>query len=345
MQDSERRSNFVGNPPQSKLLDYIEITLRLQNHNHSRSLEMATIDDGYLDLCCEQLESRLMLAGTVRVRVTLGGELQIFGDAANNHFEMEKSSFGIRIETHFSTALVANGFVNNGTKVDIPVPLVKRVRIVTRGGNDSVALHNAGMMLELPDTRVFLGGGNDVFDTQPVIFDGDLTVIGGGGSDVVELSNSDVHGNLRFVTEDVHIHGTGVTNAEAKVTIVTGVRDNVVNIKNSSINSKTSIWTGGGVDQITFENAFFNSDLRVAAGGGDDRVEFDDGVFFTPVTAILGGGSDFVGYKNATGFSSQFTVYGGPGTDRYQSIFGIGDAPSFAVTPRYISIDPSFPIP
>ena len=226
------------------------------------------------------LESRVLLAGNVKVSLSATGVLTINGDAKANTIVVFDDGTDITISEE------GGGTING---VDAPLTLttadVLSIKISGAGGSDNVLIDS--LTATTGDLTIDLGAGNDSLGILNSFLGGKLKVTGGGGNDRVGVEGSQLLGN---VTVDLGAgkDRIGVRNSTFSGTMFAdtgkGAQGEIVEVADSTFVSNVMLKTQGGKDQITSINNTFESNLLINGGRGKDTLTIDD---LTTVAGVL----------------------------------------------------------
>jgi len=222
--------------------------------------------------CCDVLEQRVLLAGTVSVDL-IGQTLRIRGDAQDNSVVVTPAA-----ET---VAGIVQG--TDRTSVEITERAHRRfessgfrnLQIWMHGGDDSVTIEAEGMLLS-GSLVAALGSGDDTItvvgsEQAPGIIRGHMTVKGGSGDDSVftshvetggKLTVSGASGNDLVLTSDVQV---------GRRTVIRGNSgDDCLLTTDSQPDGPVRVSGGSGDDTIQVSTSQFHQSVRVAGRSGDD---------------------------------------------------------------------------
>ncbi len=222
----------------------------------------------------ESLEQKNLLAGDVAVSV-LGGDLFLEGDAADNNVEL--------VGTATPGEFLLNGA---GTTFDGSAgPLT--VTGVT--GNVSVDFSDGG------SNRVQLGEAVDTLNLS-----GDVSILGGAGSETLNITNSVISGDVRFLDSAGGYGG----NVSATDTTITGdlTSESVaefsdIGLLRSTVDGSVRLVSEGtGITQsvLDFTEATIGEDVRFRSNADIAETEFDGVVVGDDVVLRSAEGDDLV---------------------------------------------------
>lgn len=216
-------------------------------------------------LGAERLEGRQPLAGDVGIAL-LGNQLVIEGDAEANALTVERSAgggFDIRGSVLGDDATTING----GDEAFHVDSLDGNVLIDMGAGDDSLTLGGDGQASSgslLANRNSFrlngnllanLGAGNDTFSAN-LAGRGDLTVMGGPGSDDIAVSGR--VGSLTVIADGLNADSSGADS---------------VQLSNLRARGDVNVFTMGGDDQIALSGDLrIQSNLTIDSGEGADQV-------------------------------------------------------------------------
>lgn len=244
----------------------------------------------YLELACERLERRQMLAGDVSVNVTGSGNVVINGDNADNQIRIDASNAGGHVWVYGEDGTTIDGlgaYLING---DGTGTIEGNLTIRLKGGADRALIREVHVE---GNVRAIMGSDNDSFMMSRAFVDGNVNVTTAQGNDLVQVVRSMVHGKLTINT------AAGV--------------DRVLIGLASDIDGRTLINTGSNHDFV-FINSEFDGRLTINTGSGDDRVALHAMDIVEPFNVNLGSGSDVLLVHSLASFS-QLNVNGGGGFD------------------------------
>jgi RHS repeat-associated protein len=190
----------------------------------------------------EPLEQRLLLAGSVKVRLD-HGSLLIQGDGRGNSIEItpDQSNGGVLIE----------GRTQNG----LPTLVNGKASLTTRGEN----------------ITVLLGTGDDVVEVRDIQFRDNLLIRNKGGRDQIRVINSSIHSSsvLRTGRGEDHICFQSSTAENLKIRL--GAGTDRLDLNDTQIRGVSTLNGRGGIDTLARDSS---SNLNRAAVKNFER--FDD---------------------------------------------------------------------
>jgi hypothetical protein len=210
----------------------------------------------------ERLEDRMLLAAQVS---QVGGTLTITGDNGDDALIVVGTGGPGQVEVLADTD--GDGLADDSLG---SFTGVKNLTINTKGGDDDVAVVNAGLS---GNVSINTGAGNDTAMVLDSLIGGNATFNTGNGTDIASL------GSLEF--------GTGVGG---KVTINTGAGNDGVSLYNLTLYGPLSVNTGGGQDYVELHEA---------------SVSLSD-----PVTLNGGGGTDYLAGESIAALEQQLAQVG-----------------------------------
>jgi hypothetical protein len=224
----------------------------------------------------EALERRDLLAGDVRVDFD-DGELEVAGDHLDNQVVITQLS-GDEFEVTGVNGTSING-VPDGTFMAMGV---ERIEVEARGGNDNIILDIVDPIAV--DVEIELGNGNDTL-LASVAMTGSLSVEGGAGDDIVDVTASSVDGSVEIelgngndqalITGDAP--GIGPVMVSGKLEIEGGNDDDLVSLLDVEVQGETELETGRGDDTVEILGLSRFSGLGVELGEGEDFFQFGSG--------------------------------------------------------------------
>ena len=254
-----------------------------RQHVDHRDCQLFQAGDPFI----ESLESRLLLAGSVKLTVKSNGDLLLRGDGRDNHVEVSAVGDTLKItgqpdRNGEATTIKFNGETLSEATLDAPGGMLQgKLTVNLGGGNDFLRLKNVTFQNQVKFNG---GGGGDSLAAFDSTFDELLSVRGGGGNEAVVLNNSSFHGSI-----DVKSGGG------ADWIAMTGVTADGDQIK---------IVTGGSTDKVSFETSTIHSDVEISTGGLPDELYLGGGtVFDGAVNANLGSFADNLMVENGVTFN------------------------------------------
>lgn len=226
------------------------------------------------------LESRVLLAGNVKVSLSAAGALTITGDAKANAITVVDNGNKITITE-------AGGGKINGKNAPITYATadVLSIKISGAGGSDKILVDS--LTATTGNLTIDLGAGHDSLRIRRSFVGGKLKVTGGAGNDQVGVEGTQL---LHDVTVDTGAgkDRIGVINSTFNGTMFadtgTGAQGEIVDVRDSTFVDNVMLKTQGGKDQITSINNNFLSNLLVNGGRGKDTLSIDA---LTTVAGIL----------------------------------------------------------
>ena len=249
-----------------------------------------------LEVHCEALERRRMLAGNVNANINGAGDLVISGDNAANEIAVEIADDG-------TVSVVGYG----GTTVDLgnlgTEKVERNVRVTLRGGDDMVTIVGTGASVPVRDVIVNTGADNDsVGLSQLYGIQRDVQVITGAGDDMVAIEYLGIGRNLTIKAANgdkvLSVEDTVVAEEEAlgRLRISSTSGDDTVAVRRSSVYGSVDVNSGAGNDRIEMEDAFaiYGKGLNVRSGSGNDEIYLTgSGTIVQPDSGKYSGHFDF----------------------------------------------------
>ena len=242
----------------------------------------------------EKLESRLLLAGNVRLAAN-NGSLFITGDAQSNQVEIATSNDG----------------QGNIRVIGIDGTTINGLAEVLIEDNDAVIWNGF---------RINMGRGDDVLKLNGVAAGGFSTFFGSFGDDVIGFDGVTL-GEALIQTFDgddsVSIDGL-IANGDVRIFTLDGSDD--VGISNLRSFQDTLIVTGNGNDRVAIkDSAVYQAELRVLTFEGNDYVGFDNISVGFNAGVFTGNGDDGVSIRD-TIFHSNGVIAGQAGFDEFNQL-------------------------
>lgn len=282
------------------------------------------------------------ITGKLTVKAEGGNDKILFGE-----FNDGQNSFGK------FTSLLGSG--NNSVNVDgddeLSIP--GTVKIVNGNGNNSVDL-DPQELLELGKTTIIGGTGSDFVDLGDTVVNAKSIKVqsSSGDNDFFLDGNVTVNGKITVTGGDGSDNfepgdggGESLTVTKA-IKVDLGDGTNIVEIEqtNATLQGALSIIGGNGKDtfDIDSEDITFNGPVSLQTGGGDDTILITNAQFNAAFTLDTGDGEDSVQieFNDNDGFATQFAapVKINLGNDDDEIKLGL-DADDFIQTLASFSID------
>ena len=219
----------------------------------------------------ERLESKLMLAGVVKVSVNGRGDLTVKGNGDDNYVTITAVDTG------------ADGIDDSYTITGNPSPDGEETLI--KVGSQTMASTTVSVSGKL---KISMGGGDDFVRIEDVDHGGDFQYTGGGGGDSLGIFDSRIDGLMKWKEgsgNDADIIKDSVLNGSLNVN--TGNGSDWIAFIDSTLNgSEFKGKTGGGPDLLSFEGTMVNSAVDVNMGGFPDEVYLGSGTTFAGAVDI-----------------------------------------------------------
>jgi hypothetical protein len=260
----------------------------------------------------ESLESRTMLAGSIRVTTNSAGDVSIRGDGRSNYFEIAAEtvdrnndgdtndivvrglpdSFGTPTTIREGRQLV-NEVVLNATNHTFSGKLT----LTLGGGNDFVAFRGVTMNR---DVRIVSGGGNDSLGLFDSTFVGPSSITTSGGNDYTNISNTSFQANLAMNTgpgaDYLGVAGLSV-NAGVTAAFDTSGSPDVIYIGDSTVEGNLIVKTGSLIDTIYVgSGTVLNGSVTVDMGSQFDLLALENDVQFNGPLNVQGNSGGY--YQN-----------------------------------------------
>jgi hypothetical protein len=254
-----------------------------KSHQRTRSIAPPEplIDGSYV----EQLESRLLLAGSVKLAVSSSGNVTLKGDGNDNYVEVSTVGNQVTVEGLASP---------DGSATTIKV------------GKETFTSHTFTLDATSGKLQLKMGGGDDFVRLTDVEWDGDINFSPGGGGDSLYVSDSVLHGTFSLKTgggnDAMFINDTDL-NGDLIAKTGNGA-DWIALIDVTANGAKIDYNTGGGADLVSFESSLITSDVAIKTGGFPDEIYLASGTTFDGAfEANLGSFADALKVENGVTFN------------------------------------------
>ena len=276
-----------------------------------------------LDLCCETLEPRQMLAGDVMASLSNSGVLTITGNRLDNSVDVYRDGSKIYVE---ADSYDGEGEFVSENDFEFDAIDVSKIKVRLRGGSDYLTI-DENYYGSYIDVDVNLGGKydhadyyGDFGDIKSVSDDSYFEVNADGlivrGSEVstyyadAESLSARLKGSAyvnvyqTYIGEMVDINSGGGNDnmyfqysTLGELDIKTGGGNDYLYVYDSDFNEDVSVKTGGGEDEIYVSGYYyygyynyFYGDVDVKLGGGDDDMSIDYSYFYDSEVSTNGNG-------------------------------------------------------
>jgi hypothetical protein len=250
----------------------------------------------FVQLAVEQVEERLMLAGSVEVDAS-GNTLRITGDtAANDVAVVELSAAGAKaLNAKFGSKAAAGDYLvigQNNTHLTAGSDVV--VRNLNKGSLTDIAI--------APHQQ-------------------DITIRTRGGGDAVTIGVSPGFGGTKSpftAAEQKLLKAISAPLTAGTLTIRTAADNDLVQIADTRIQSfqKVKVVTAGGSENMLAANSKISGNLVVRTGAANDKLDIVGITVGGNTNIAMGAGNDVLTFAGPTSkFAGSFRAVGGPGDD------------------------------
>ncbi|MCA9265415.1 MAG: hypothetical protein KDA60_16260, partial [Planctomycetales bacterium] len=252
----------------------------------------------------EPLESRVMLAGSIRVLVNRAGDITIRGDGRSNYVEVAAETVdrngdgdtddivirGLN-DSWGSPTTIRDGrsYVNEVVLNATNHRISQKVSVILGGGNDFISFQGITMSSGL---RCITGGGNDslgLFDTTII---GPTSISTGGGNDYTNIVDTLFRGGVAVNTSGGadYIGLSGLSIAPGfTASFVTAGSPDIIFIGNSVVNGNVYVNTGSLIDTIYVgDGSVFNGGVTVDMGSQFDLLAIENQVELNGAVDVRG---------------------------------------------------------
>ena len=294
-----------------------------------------------LQLNCEPLESRRMLAGNVTISQNAAGDFTIKGDGQSNFVAISADSNGHLFIQGANTIVRYNGVSSNAHLIPLSTAytLPRHLKIRSGGGDDIIAVDRLTIRNNVDAS---LGSGDDSIVLSDVTIGDRIKMKGGGGADRLDLFSVDVTGKSSLTlnaqsNSDSDLDGISILSSTfGDESIVVGSsRDDHVVIESSQFAAEFLLKTSGNNDVVIFNENIFQDSVIIDLGAGDDTIDLEETTFAKSSDFKMGRDNDLINFFPLVTFEGDASFDGNNGLD---AVFGV--PPIFlGPPPVYASIE------
>ncbi len=271
-----------------------------------------------LRLTVELLERRELLSHGTEPTITFNDDtLIIHGTGGDDDIDVFGTAAGEVCATYKVPGVGISGGCTPSTNPD-----TKKIVIDTFGGDDDVFLKSVGGTVE--SVRIRTHRGSDWIRIQDSAVGSDelpnkyaMAVNSGGGADRVQMSRTQIEGNMRVVAgggdDEVTLRQSQI---EGRLLVNGRMGDDAVMVDQLEVSGKAWFVGSTGEDVFSILRSQFDSNLRVVGGAGSDRAKVRDS-YVAGDLQLYGGTADDCLDVLRTEVDGEVRVIGGPGHDAF----------------------------